>query len=101
MESGIGITLSAGTAINSQLPPSTPLPITVNARHIHSWQPCPDPKIQMVHRTRSDPHQDLVFARLGIRNILVTKHLRSAEFMNDCCLHEQIPFGHDRENKPS
>jgi len=32
-DSGMGTALSAGTAISSQLPPSTALPSTLNARH--------------------------------------------------------------------
>jgi hypothetical protein len=41
----------------------------------------------MIQRTRSHPHQYLIFARLRIRNIFISQNFRPTKLMNADCFH--------------
>ena len=135
------MTFTAGTAISSQLPPSTALPRTLNsalvlqsgdalramiaevhgceqyapadfeasyiladfddfARDIaaedvgqfHPRQAFAHPDVEMVHGAGFHAHDDLIFARLRIRDVFVAKHSGPAKFVNADGFHEGSPF---------
>ena len=53
-----------------------------NMRQLHARKTFAYPHIQMVQGTGSHPHQHLIFAWLGIGDIFVNQHFRTAKLMD-------------------
>src|ERR1700688_3183125 len=59
-----------------------------DVRQVHSRQPAAHEYIEMIHGARAHPDQDLILARLRIRNIFVGEDFGSAELMDAYGFHE-------------
>src|SRR5262249_36313631 len=66
---------------------------TVDVGQFDARQTFADEQIQMVQRASLHPHQDLVFARTRIGNVLVFQNFRTAELVETNGLHQFSPWG--------
>jgi hypothetical protein len=53
-----------------------------NVWQLYARQAFAHPKVQMVHGAGLDSHQNLIFPRLGIRNIFIAQNLWTPKFVN-------------------
>src|SRR5258708_25400475 len=63
----------------------------VDVGKLDAGQSFSDEKVEMIQGAGLDPHQHLVFANLGIRNIFKLQNLGSAKFMEAYSLHQLSP----------
>jgi hypothetical protein len=61
-----------------------------NMRQLYARQSFPNPDIEVIHGAGFYSHQNLIFARLWIRNIFVAKHFGPAEFVNADGFHGRL-----------